>query len=72
MDETLQDAISYVQSKGFICYFAGNERLFKISHGCWMDNYEFRLWSNVVCVSMSEPKWVETSEKYFRDVFLLP
>jgi FkbM family methyltransferase len=67
--DTLRDAVSYMQRKHFVCYLAGNGRLFKISHGCWLENFEFRMWSNVVCVNEMEKTWLDITEKYFKDIF---
>ena len=65
-DELLKDAVDYLERGGFVCYFAGKERLFKLTNGCWLKRYEARVWSNVACVHRSEPAWLGIMEDYFQ------
>ena len=65
-EELLKDAVDYLENLGFVCYFAGKERLFKLTNGCWVNRYEARVWSNVACVHRSEPAWLDIMEDYFQ------
>ena len=35
----------------FVCYWAGVDQLWRISHGCYRPQYDKRFWSNVACVN---------------------
>lgn len=47
---SLRDVIGSLESSGMDCYWAGHERLWRLT-GCWDDRYQhFRAWSNIACV----------------------
>jgi FkbM family methyltransferase len=65
--DLLKDAVDYLEELGFVCYFAGQKRLFKLTNGCWVnEKHEYRVWSNVACVHRSEPAWLDIMEDYYR------
>lgn len=45
----LEDAINMLEDIGFVCYWAGMNRLWRITK-CWISHYSTRHWSNVACV----------------------
>lgn len=47
---TLEAIISQLDGYGYDCFFMGQARLWPLSHGCWHAKYEFRRWSNVMCL----------------------
>lgn len=48
--QILSFAIDSLQSRGFVCYWAGSGgNLWRITN-CWMDYYNLKFWSNVACV----------------------
>jgi FkbM family methyltransferase len=47
---SLSDLMGRLKKKGFTCYFAGDNKLWRITD-CWQDHYEFRFWSNIACVN---------------------
>merc|ERR1712232_1452999 len=52
----LKDVLDYLGNLGFICYYAGQSLLWRISGSCWTDEYEqddVKWWSNVVCAPVS-------------------
>lgn len=70
--ELLKDAVDYLEELGFVCYFAGVGRLFKLTNGCWVNElYEVRVWSNVACVHRSEPAWLGIMEDYYQKTLLI-
>lgn len=53
----LQDVKNVLNNYGYDCFFAGQQRLWKITgENCWNENYEFYDWSNVFCV-LREDIW---------------
>jgi hypothetical protein len=44
---------SFFADKGFACYFLGHVCAMRLT-GCWDDVFEYRDWSNVMCVSMEK------------------
>lgn len=44
----LSDIIEYFDSKGFSCFWIGNDELWRITD-CWFDHYQLHYWSNVGC-----------------------
>ena len=66
-DDMLKDAVDYLEDLNFVCYFAGKGRLFKVTHGCWLNKlHEIHEWSNVACVHRSEHDWLAIMEGYFQ------
>lgn len=64
---TLKDAVDFLDERQFVCYFAGQSRLFRLT-GCWVDVlYEIYEWSNVVCAHRSEHEWLGIMEQIFQD-----
>eukprot|EP00521_Asterionellopsis_glacialis_P007065 CAMPEP_0195282080 /NCGR_PEP_ID=MMETSP0707-20130614/1120_1 /TAXON_ID=33640 /ORGANISM="Asterionellopsis glacialis, Strain CCMP134" /LENGTH=427 /DNA_ID=CAMNT_0040341031 /DNA_START=52 /DNA_END=1335 /DNA_ORIENTATION=+ len=50
IDQNLNDAIDMLDEKGFSCYWAGHNKLWRIT-GCWQDYYgRYSDWSNIACV----------------------
>eukprot|EP00536_Pseudo-nitzschia_multiseries_P019177 jgi/Psemu1/70718/estExt_Genemark1.C_40350001 len=51
----------------FTCYWAGQKRLWRITHGCWMRYYDIHTWANVACVNRRlVPKLAAKMEDVFR------
>jgi FkbM family methyltransferase len=49
----LSTAITSLQQQGFVCYWAGHGKLWRITD-CWMDHYDVsKTWSNVACVNLA-------------------
>lgn len=47
----LIDAIKMLDDLGFTCYWAGEDRLWRLDESCWLDHYDYHTWSNVACVN---------------------
>lgn len=47
--QKLMDAIKMLDGHGFTCYFAGVKRLWRIDESCWLDHFDWHVWSNVAC-----------------------
>eukprot|EP00547_Thalassionema_nitzschioides_P007172 CAMPEP_0194218232 /NCGR_PEP_ID=MMETSP0156-20130528/23286_1 /TAXON_ID=33649 /ORGANISM="Thalassionema nitzschioides, Strain L26-B" /LENGTH=340 /DNA_ID=CAMNT_0038947513 /DNA_START=241 /DNA_END=1263 /DNA_ORIENTATION=- len=61
----LMDAVRLLDGKGFTCYWAGKEKLWRIT-GCYHDYYNtFKGWSNVVCAHRSQHKLATKMETLF-------
>jgi FkbM family methyltransferase len=68
--QRLQDAVLMLKEAGFVCYWAGINKLWRITD-CWMDYFEMHDWSNVACVSPEhQPKLAETMEAVFEDTLV--
>jgi hypothetical protein len=49
--QKLLSAMEYLESFGFVCYWAGNKgHVWRIT-SCWQDSYSMHFWSNVACVN---------------------
>lgn len=52
-----------LQSWGFVCYWAGRNRLWRIT-GFWDPRYDdHKRWANVVCVQRAD-KWLPVLESF--------
>jgi FkbM family methyltransferase len=61
----LPDAIKLLDGKGFTCYWAGQNQLWRIT-GCYFEVYNhFHGWSNVACVHRSQSELAEIMEQTF-------
>lgn len=47
-DMGLEAVLLLMEHLGYSCYYDGKPTLTKLTDGCWLPAYEFRLWSNVV------------------------
>ncbi len=64
----IQDAVQLLDGKGFTCYWAGENRLWRIS-GCYFEHYNFfHDWSNVACVHRSQEILYDRMEKVFTNL----
>ncbi|KAL7525507.1 hypothetical protein ACHAXR_001431, partial [Thalassiosira sp. AJA248-18] len=64
----LQDAVKLLDGKGFTCYWAGNEKLWRITK-CYFELYDqWHGWSNVACVHRSHEKLARRIEGVFLSV----
>jgi len=64
----IQDAVKLLDGKGFTCYWAGKNKLWRIS-GCYFEHYNFfHDWSNVACVHRSQKTLYDRMEKVFTDL----
>jgi FkbM family methyltransferase len=53
--QPLSTAMEYLESLGFVCYWAGNKgRVWRITN-CWRESYNLHFWSNVACVNGKDP-----------------
>jgi len=50
-EQKLMDAIKMLDDFGFICYWAGQDKLWRIDESCWLDHYDWHVWSNVACAN---------------------
>ena len=57
----LKDSVDALDGHGYDCWFQGQRRLWSLSHGCWHALYEFKGWSNVMCVRRGDP-WMAVVE----------
>jgi len=66
----LQDAVKLLDGKGFTCYWAGNEKLWRITE-CYVDGYDlWHAWSNVACVHRSQTNLAGRMEALFLSTIL--
>lgn len=49
--QRLLDATKMLDDLGFTCYWAGEDRLWRLDDSCWLDHYHHHGWSNVACVN---------------------
>ena len=56
--------VDFLPSKGFICYWAGNDGnlLWRITN-CWQNHYDTPTWANVACVNVKIPETKPLSQK---------
>jgi hypothetical protein len=66
--QNLSYPIEELSRQGFLCYWAGKTRLWRITD-CWLENFDFKAWSNVACVNMN---FAESRQLAFRmeEIFL--
>jgi FkbM family methyltransferase len=71
-EHLLKDAVDLLDELQFVCYFAGQGRLFKVTGAtCWIEDlYEIRMWSNIACVHRSEHAWLDIMEQTFLDTLV--
>ena len=50
----LADVVQRLSQDGYDCFFQGQKRLWALSNGCWHDLYEFKGWSNVMCLKRGD------------------
>eukprot|EP00814_Leptocylindrus_danicus_P007256 CAMPEP_0116008266 /NCGR_PEP_ID=MMETSP0321-20121206/2766_1 /TAXON_ID=163516 /ORGANISM="Leptocylindrus danicus var. danicus, Strain B650" /LENGTH=445 /DNA_ID=CAMNT_0003477067 /DNA_START=1 /DNA_END=1338 /DNA_ORIENTATION=- len=63
-NQHLKDAIQMLDDLNFTCYWAGRDKLWKITR-CWWDYFDFHHWSNVACVKNSQIKLAIAMENLF-------
>lgn len=63
-DHNLSDAVEMLDTNGFTCYWAGMDRLWRITD-CWISHYDAHVWSNVACVNRSVMKLASKMEEIF-------
>ena len=49
----LYDVIDMLRRLHFNCYWAGDDRLWKIT-GCWMAYFDIKTWANIACVNVKK------------------
>lgn len=49
--QSLQDMVVRMKRKHFVCYWAGDNKLWRITD-CYQDHYENRFFANIVCVNV--------------------
>ena len=57
----LEDVVRDLSVLHFACYLDGQPTLARLDAGCWDPFYEFKNWSNVVCVNMEAVPHVYTA-----------
>lgn len=62
--QRLLDAVTMLDGAGFTCYWAGDNRLWRLTQ-CWMDHYNLRFWSNVACVQRTQTELAARMESLF-------
>jgi len=67
--QSLKDAIDMLDRQGFTCYWAGREKLWRITgKRCFLDHYENNCWSNVASVNRElAPQLSEMMERIFTE-----
>ena len=67
-NSTMRSAVRYLAKHGFVCYWAGEKKLWRISK-CWLKLYKFKFWSNVACVNeqLAPKRFVDIMERTFND-----
>jgi hypothetical protein len=67
-NQKLGDAIAFLDLLGFTCYWAGVDKLWRIS-GCFLDElYQTHWWSNVACANRNlAPDLFQRMERKFLD-----
>lgn len=69
--QKLEDAMFMLKDYGFVCYWAGRNKLWKLSGECWMPYMEHHLWSNVACVNPAfATKLAAEMEAVFEDTLV--
>jgi len=69
-EQHLFDAVKYLNQHEFTCYWAGIDRLWRITN-CWMVYYDIGTWSNIACVSRSlVPLLAKKMESIFQKTLL--
>lgn len=63
-NSTLEEVVGWLRGKGFVCYWIGAKRLWRITD-CWHLKYETHRWSNVGCVRKSVTEWYRLMEDIF-------
>jgi len=63
--KNLSDAIELLEDRKFTCYWAGDDRLWRIS-GCWEEKYNIKMWANVACVHHSQQSLGDIMENFFQ------
>jgi hypothetical protein len=46
----LEDVVKKLDGAGLDCYLEYENKLVHLTGTCWIDVYEFFMWSNVLCV----------------------
>jgi hypothetical protein len=65
--QTLSETVEFLDSEGFVCYWAGTDgNLWRITD-CWQDHYDYKFFSTVACVSRSHDDLVDTMETMFQN-----
>ena len=49
-DTSLESVVNSLEAFGYACYLDGRPTLTRLDAQCWHPDYEFKWWSNVVCV----------------------
>jgi hypothetical protein len=63
----LEDTVKELDSLGYDCFFQGQNRLWRITGSCWHSNYEFHLWSNVMCIERNDV-WLATIQPFIMKI----
>jgi len=52
---SLELVVNMLEDHHFACYWAGRKQLWRITHGCWVDEvYNEKVWSNVACINLDD------------------
>lgn len=71
-EHKLADVLEYMEKKGFSCYWIGNNELWRITGGCWLDHYDIHYWSNIGCVHETRARGIfKKMEKKFNETLSL-
>ena len=64
---TMEHVLDFLEPLGFVCYWAGDQKLWRISK-CWLPHYESKYWSSVACVSVKNAPagLIQTMESTFQ------
>jgi hypothetical protein len=61
----LSEVVQHLKQAGFVCYWAGQHKLWRITD-CWLEEYNRKkCWSNVACVPASHLDLANRMEELF-------
>jgi FkbM family methyltransferase len=63
----ITDAVRLLDGKGFTCYWAGREKLWRITNCYINDLYSWHNWSNMACVHRSQVELADIMENIFTE-----
>ena len=54
-DTSLEAEAARLDAAGYTCFLESQRGLWALGDGCWVPQFEFRQWSNVVCARRARP-----------------
>ena len=62
-DVALKTVVAELELAGYACFLDGSPTLTRLDAQCWHDAYEFKQWSNVVCVKKASTELFAAFER---------